>query len=380
MKGHKLDSVAIRPSTRLARVKPVVHGGSFSCAAREAGWNPDDVLDFSTNCSPFGPSPAALEAAHGTRLDLYPNSGHPDLLRTIAETYSLPQENILVTAGTTETLSLIGQAYLDRGDRVVVLTPTYGDYVRVSQVAGAHITLWRAEEKHGFAHDVMANRLWLSELRPRVLFLCAPNNPTGILLSSPSVDALVKTLPNTLIVIDEAYMPFLSGDGQWSTLCSDAQNVVRCRSLTKDYALAGLRVGYVVASPEIIAAFRTVQPPWSVSTPAVAAAQAALLDRAHLVRSMAALKEARDYLWSGLRSLDLPPLPSDTHYCIVHVGDGAQWQASLLKEGCFVRDCASFGLPSYVRISPRSCADCDRLLNALANTRQQLGAPRTERA
>jgi histidinol-phosphate/aromatic aminotransferase/cobyric acid decarboxylase-like protein len=138
------------------------------------------------------------------------------------------------------------------------------------------------------------------------------------------------------------------------------------RSMTKDYALAGLRLGYAVGHRRAIAALERVRPAWNVNALAQAAGLAALADESHLQASLAALRAAKEALLAGLRPLGLAPLASEVHFFIMEVGQGRAFREGLLRQGILVRDCASFGLPAYVRIATRHPEENARLLAAIA--------------
>ena len=199
----------------------------------------------------------------------------------------------------------------------------------------------------------------------RLIFLCNPNNPTGTLLSADDIRKLAQAVPRAMIVVDEAYRPFVD-DPPPTTLLLDCGNVVLLRSLTKDCALAGLRLGYALAPGDVCAALDRVRPPWSVNAVAQAAGLAAIRDLAHLERARAEVRQARVYLTAALSQLSYRVLPSTANYLLVDVGNAAPVRARLLKHGVCVRDCTSFGLPEYVRIGLRPVADCRRLTAAFA--------------
>ena len=140
-------------------------------------------------------------------------------------------------------------------------------------------------------------------------------------------------------------------------------------SLTKEYALAGLRLGYAVGSPEVLAALRCARPPWSVNTLAQAAGIAALQDTVHLAHCLARIAQAKHDLMVGLGALGLAPIPSTTHFFLIRVGHGASCRQALLRRGILVRDCASFGLPEYIRVATRRPEENARLLAALEELR-----------
>jgi histidinol-phosphate/aromatic aminotransferase/cobyric acid decarboxylase-like protein len=149
--------------------------------------------------------------------------------------------------------------------------------------------------------------------------------------------------------------------------------VLVLRSMTKDYALAGLRLGYAVGPPRVVDALARVRSPWNVNALAQAAGLAALRDQGHLRETLDALQAAGAQLVTGLRQRGWDPLPSTVHFFLIDVGDGGRLWARLLREGVLVRDCASFGLPSYVRIAARRPEENARLLAAMAEVGSSCG-------
>jgi histidinol-phosphate aminotransferase len=198
-----------------------------------------------------------------------------------------------------------------------------------------------------------------------MVWLCHPNNPTGEPFPIEQLPAACESSPDTLFVVDEAYLA-LAEDLPSAAGFIDSGQVVVLRSLTKDAGLAGLRIGYALAAPAVADAVGRMIPPWNVNAFAQAAGLAALADVEHATKVRAAVAASREHLRAGLLKLGLALEPSVTNFVLVQVGDGADVAAQLLAEGIAVRDCASFGLPAYIRIGVRSIADQDRLLAALA--------------
>jgi histidinol-phosphate/aromatic aminotransferase/cobyric acid decarboxylase-like protein len=255
---------------------------------------------------------------------------------------------------------------------VLILGPTFGEYERASRLLGAGVDFVHAAAEAGFVLDVTHVAARIRERRPRLVWLCNPNNPTGRYLSLPDVEPLLDaaTGAGALLVVDEAYAPFVDGAASLLPLLSGG-HLVLLRSLTKDYALAGLRLGYALATPPLAASLRLAQPPWSVSAPAQAAGLAALSDPGHLDRARDVVREARSRLVAGLRDLGLRVTPPAANFVLVEVGDAATFRAALRAQGCIVRDCTSFGLPRHVRIGVRTAPECDRLLGAILAVQQE---------
>jgi histidinol-phosphate aminotransferase len=165
-------------------------------------------------------------------------------------------------------------------------------------------------------------------------------------------------------VVDEAYLPFCDSPPDLLPLLPSGR-LVLLRSMTKDYGLAGLRLGYTVAVPYLAGALQRVRPPWNVSAASQAAGLAALDEEEHVRQGRRAAAEARDYLTGELASLGLRVVPSAANFILARVGDGAAFRSALMERGVCVRDCASFGLPAYVRVGMRPLPECQRLVDAV---------------
>jgi histidinol-phosphate/aromatic aminotransferase/cobyric acid decarboxylase-like protein len=228
---------------------------------------------------------------------------------------------------------------------------------------GATVHAWDAQADDAFAIDSEALAYLLASMQPRLVFLCRPNNPTGTMLPLDVVATLADASPATLFVIDEAYLAFAHDAPSCLTL--GLPNVLILRSMTKDDALAGLRLGYAAGHAEVIESLQRVRPAWNVNSLAQAAGLAALADQSHRQRTLALLRSACADLRRDLGALGLPPLPSTVHFFLVDVGNASIFRRRLLQRGMLVRDCASFGLPAYVRIATRQPEDNLRLLRAI---------------
>jgi histidinol-phosphate aminotransferase len=216
-----------------------------------------------------------------------------------------------------------------------------------------------------FDPDIDAIGQELARTAPPVLWLCHPNNPTGRLFPIEALGPLIAASPQTLFVFDEAYIALSDGVQSALSLC-DGGHVAVVRSMTKDFALAGLRLGYAIAAPTIVEAVRRVVPPWSVNTFAQAAGLAALSDTDHLERARVAVASSRAHLTAGLYALGLAPHASVANFVLVPVGDARATASGLLSRGFAVRDCSSFGLPDCIRIGVRAIAEQELLLSGLA--------------
>ena len=362
----------IYPRPEVEKLIPAIHGGPDYAELAALGLLPDEVIDFSANANPYGPSPQVRAALAGVPLDRYPDAQTIVLRERLAQVHGLTPDHIIVGNGTAELIWLLGMAYLQRGDPVVIIGPTFGEYRAAAGLMGAEVTEYRALAAADFRPDVDAIEALIGRQRPRLTFLCNPNNPTGVYLAREAVEALAAACGEGLLVVDEAYRAFVAEP--WPSeplverglgLSPAESNVVLLRSMTKDYALAGLRLGYALASPEMVPTLNKVQPSWSVNAAAQAAGLAALSDKDHLRETLPKITEAKAYLVEELARLGLRVVPSAANFLLVEVGDGRSLRWKLLSHGLLVRDCTSFGLPEYVRIAARRMEECRRLIKTL---------------
>ena len=344
----------MRPRAELDGLSPTVHGGAPSAAGA--------LLDFSVSTNPLGPSPRALAAAAGAAIGRYPERDSATLRRALAASMDVSPEQVVVSNGSVELFWLLALCYLRSGDRALVVGPTFAEYARAAHVLGARVTELAASAEEHFRPNVDRICRAAHDEQPRLVFLCNPNNPTGVYLDRYSVERVLATTPG-LLVLDEAYVGFVEVPWDVRPLLADPRLVV-ARSMTKDHGLPGLRLGYALAAPPVAAALRSAQPPWSVNAIAQAAGLAALQEPRHAARGRALAREATALLAAGLSELGFDPLPSAANFLLVDVGDAAAVCQRFLARGIFVRDCTSFGLPRHIRISARPLDECEVLLDA----------------
>jgi len=336
----------VRPEA--LELRPVVHGSIAAAELAALGLAPGDASDFSVNTNPLGPAPSVLQAVRETDWSRYPGDDEEPLRRRLAERADVAPERVVLGNGSAELMWLIASAALRTGDRVGIVGPTFGEYTRAVRVVGA------TPIEVGDPRDAAA---------VRALFVCNPNNPSGQYRGPAEIEHLLEEHPDRLLVLDEAYAPFVHN--RWrSEALLEFGNLVILRSMTKDQALPGLRLGYLLAAPEVASAVDAVRPPWSVNTGALRAGLAALepAAEAHVQQARALVAHSRGLLTEGLTQLGFQVEPSMANFVLVHVGDGARFRRALLPHGLVVRDCASFGLPDCVRIACRLPAECQRLI------------------
>ncbi len=345
----------VRP--HVLELRPVAHGSVAAAELAAFGLTPADVLDFSVNTNPLGPYPAVLRAVQDTDWTRYPGDDEAPLRSGLARQSGVAPDNIALGNGSAELLWLVALAVLQPGDLVVVLGPTFGEYARAARAVGAHVTEVRAP----------------TEVPPaRLLFVCNPNNPTGTLVGRREIELLLDEQPDRVVVLDEAYAAFVAERWRAEDLLRAYPNLIVLRSLTKDHALPGLRLGYLLAAPDVAGAVEAVRPPWSVNAGALRAGLATLEPeaQAHVVRARALVATSRVLLTQGLTALGYAVRASTANFVLVNVGEATAFRRALLPHGIVVRDCTSFGLPAYVRIACRMPEHCTRLLDVVTSLRR----------
>lgn len=343
----------------------VAHGALDHAELAALGLDATQLLDFSSNLNPFGP-PAGVRVA----LALLDPAPYPDrschaLRLALAARHRCAPAAILPGNGANELIHLLARALLQPGDVALIVGPSYGEYAHASRLAGARPLEVCAHECARFALDTELLHIVLHSARPRLTWLCAPNNPTGVDASPLLIAELAAqcTAHGGLLVVDRSYYD-LRRAMHPEHPAPDTAGVIWLHSLTKSHALAGLRLGYLLAAPALVERVAAYQPAWSVSSAAQAAGLAALADAAFLPTTVPQLWAASDGLYAGLSELGLYLWRGALPFMLVRTGDGAATRAALLRRGCVVRDCASFGLPAWVRLAPRRPAENGRLVEA----------------
>ncbi len=361
------EGLGPRPVPWLSAAAPAVHGSFDASSAAEVGLCAADVVDFSANGNVIGLPGGVTAALADVDLAKYPDRGLAELRGALARFHGMSAACVVPGNGSTELIWAIARAFLAPGATTLVVGPTYGEYAAAAGACGARVEMCAAIRPGQVADgDLLARGM--REACPGVAWLCHPNNPTGAPFPLDALAGLAVAYPSTLFVVDEAYLPLCEGIASAIPLISGG-NVVVLRSMTKDAALAGLRVGYGLAPEPIAEMLRRAMPPWSVSSVAQAAGLAALRDREHAERVRQAVAGSRAHLMAGLERLGFDPYPSAANFVLVPVGNGAQVTRALLQHGFAVRDCTSFGLPTCVRIGVRAISDQERLLGALGDIR-----------
>jgi len=362
--------LSLRPKPEIKKLKACPHGGLNWSELKALGLTPEEVLDFSVSSNPFPPPPGVKKILNTVAINRYPDSETTELRQCLSERLGIAPNNILAGNGSTELIRLIALTYFRQGDLVLILEPTFGEYEVACQIVGAKVLKqWRRTENN-FASRINETSNLIQQQRPRGVFICNPNSPTGNYLPRQEIEMVLDSCENSLLILDETFIAFV--DESWSSIdLIHRGNVIIVRSMTKDYALAGLRLGYAIAHQEIIESLHLVRPPWNVNVMAQKAGVIALEDTDYLEQCKQQIRQAKQFLMDELSRMGFTLVPSKANFFLVRVGDAKVFRSALLKHGILVRDCSSFGLPEYIRIAPRTMPECQKLITAIHSLKQQ---------
>lgn len=345
---------------------PIHHGGNQSAIRARLRLGNRPLIDFSAPLNALGPPPAAVEAVRSVTesIDRYPEPGSPRLVQRLAEYHRIPTDRIVVGAGTTELINLIGGVLRESlvrrarelGDPDVpvvhLVEPTYGEYRRTSaqnslrtKIWGDHILGWEQDDEPASATGIF----WTGH----------PNNPTGRTWDRERLLSLIDNSPGMIAVVDEAYLPFLPDEAERTLvrIAAARDNIIVLRSMTKIFAFPGLRIGYAVGSADLISRLRRYQQPWTVTTAAEVAALAALDDDEYLQETIDLIATESAYLtdrlWDvpGIRPVwpsrqrphSAPPMANFVLASLVDTPwNSVQVQEALAYQGMFVRECSNY--------------------------------------
>jgi histidinol-phosphate aminotransferase len=349
-------------------LSPYQPGKPIEELARELGLNPADIIKLASNENPLGPSETALAAARKAldELCLYPDGNGFDLKQALAKRLGVGMNQITLGNGSNDVLEIIARCFATPDTEVVYSQYAFAVYPLVTQAIGARGISVPARE---WGHDLDAMAEAVTE-RTRLVFVANPNNPTGTVHTAGSIEAFLDRIPEqVLVVLDEAYCEYLTGEGypDGVALLSRYPNLIVCRTFSKAWGLAALRVGYSVSSAEIADILNRVRQPFNVDSVALAAATAVLEDEAYLQRSREVNDAGLRQLTDGFDRMGLPYIPSAGNFVALEVGESAAgvYQA-LLARGVIVRPVAGYGMPRHLRVSVGLPEENERFLDALA--------------
>ena len=359
--------MSIHAPDYVRKIAPYQAGKPISELAREYGLQEERIVKLASNENPLGMPDSARDAmlACVAELARYPDSNGFDLKGAIGRKYDVPADWITLGNGSNDILELAAHAVLRPGESAMYAQHSFAVYALATQETGARAIVVPAKD---LGHDLDA---MLAAIEPdtRLVFLANPNNPTGTFVPAAQVEAFLAKVPaDVVVVLDEAYNEYLAPALRFDSTkwLRRHPNLLISRTFSKAYGLAGLRVGFGLAQPELTDLLNRLRQQFNVNSMAQAAAVAALGDEAFLARSYEVNAQGLARLQSAFDAMGLRYVPSYGNFVLVHVGNGAAVYESLLRQGVIVRPVGGYGLPQWLRVSIGLPQENETFLAALA--------------
>ena len=367
-----MTDFSILTSPGISDLQPYVPGKPIEELERELGLS--GTVKLASNENPLGPSPLGAQAAANAiaGINLYPDDSGYRLKAKLAGIHGLESEQLVLGAGSSDVIDMVARSFLSPGRNAVFSRYSFAMYPIYTTAAGAQCRAADAlppdhqDMPYGHDLDAMAK---LVDNDTRVVFIANPNNPTGTWLNREALHAFLQALrEDVVVVLDEAYTEYVSHedfpDGvAWLV---EFPNLIVTRTFSKIYGLAGLRIGYGMASASLIDLVSRVRHPFNVSMPALAAAEAALDDVEFLRRSRENNAQGLAQLTAGFEALGLDYIPSAGNFITVDLRrNGGEIYQKLLESGVIVRPVANYGLPAHLRVTVGTSEENKRFLRVL---------------
>jgi histidinol-phosphate aminotransferase len=365
------------PRPSLESIKPYKPGKPIEQVVRELGLK-GPVIKLASNENPLGPSPRALAALRRTlhEIHYYPEDSCFYLKQRLAQAYKVDQDALIVGNGSVELILLACLSYLDPGDELVM---TRGSFLMArigAAIMGARLV---EVEPDDYRHD-LGRMLELVTPRTKLIYLDNPINPLGTIVTRDDLSSFMeKVPPSVLVVLDEAYAEYITTREYPKSLdyYNANQNVLVLRTMSKAYGLAGLRIGYGIARPEILANLAKVRLPFNASRAAQAAAVAALDDKRHVARSRKVNEAGKALFYKEFKRLKLFYLESFANFVFVNFAvDAQEIFDALQRKGIIARTVREYGFPNALRVTVGLEAENKRFLKALNEVLESLTGPR----
>lgn len=352
-------------SEEIAGLVPYPPGKPIEELERELGIS--GSIKLASNENPVGPSKKALDAINGAleRLNRYPDGSCYYLKEKLSARLAVPPGAVIIGNGSNEIIEFLVRTFMEPGTEAVMADPSFAIYpIAVKALGGVPRLVPLTKD---LRHDLVKMARAVNE-KTRVVFIANPNNPTGTIVTDAELGRFLKDLPQGVITcVDEAYCEYVRSESYPATLeyVKDGWPIVLLRTFSKAYGMAGLRVGYGVAHPEIASLMERVRQPFNVNSLAQVAATAALDDTAHLDAGIRNNAEGLEYLYTEVGAMGLEYVETEANFFLIKVGDGKGVYEALLKKGVIVRPMASYGLGEFIRVTIGLPQENERFIAAL---------------
>lgn len=364
-------TLKLKVSKNISSLVPYPPGKPIEELERELGIK--GSIKLASNENPLGPSKKALEAVARAlgNLHRYPDGSCYYLKEKLAVKLGVDPSMLIFGNGSNEIIELLVRAFLKKGEEAVMADPSFAVYPIVIKTVGARGAIAPLKDMR---HDLRAMARLIND-KTRIIFIANPNNPTGTIVTDSEFSRFMKDVPDDVIVcVDEAYSEFVRSGEYPDTLSyiKEGRPVLLLRTFSKIYGLAGLRVGYGVAHPEIVDFMNRVRQPFNVNSLAQVAAMAALDDTEHLKKTLQNNDSGLKYLFKEVRALGFECVETEANFFLIKVGDGKVVYNALLKKGVIVRPMASYNLPEYIRVTVGLPEENERFIKSFAEVAGRL--------
>ena len=349
----------------IKQIKPYSPGKSSREVKEDLGLA--EVTKLASNENPLGPSAGTVKAMQQAAAEVYfyPDPLCRDLTEALAEKWDVDPDGILVGRGSDEIIHMMGLAFVNPGEEIIYSDPWFALYPITAALMDARAVTIRHRD---FTHNLEAMAAAITD-RTKLVFISNPYNPTGTIVTAEQVGEFMEALPDHVIVgFDEAYYEYVDDPDYPNCLdyVREGRKAVVLRTFSKAYGLAGLRIGYGIAPPEVATALKQVREPFNVSSIAQAAALASLADPDQVQRSFQLVQDGKQYLYEQFEQMGLSYVPTQANFIFVDVGiDSRECFDELMQRGVTVRTGDIFGLPTYIRVTIGTMEQNRKFIEAL---------------
>ena len=346
-------------------LNPYIPGKPIEDVKRELGLK--EVIKLASNETSIGPSPLAVEAIKKEveNINLYPEATSRLLREKLADKLKMDKEMIIFGNGADDVIDLIGMAFINEGDEVITGETTFPAYKIAVKIMGGKLISVKLKDFH-FDLEEIAQRI---NKKTKIIFLCNPNNPTGTIVTKEEVNNFMKKVSQDVIVVfDEAYYDYVEDKNYTSGLSYilEGKNVIILRTFSKIAGIAGVRIGYGIAKPELVGYLRRVVNPFTTNRLAQVAALASLDDEEHYKKVLKSNQEGKKYLYEGLKELGFSYVPTETNFIFIDLKEDADIVfEKLLKKGVIIRPGKIYGCPNFIRVTIGTAYENRKFIQAI---------------
>lgn len=346
-------------------LKPYIPGKPIEDVQRELGLT--EIVKLASNETSIGPSPLAVKAVQQEvqNINLYPEGTSRLLREKLAKKLNIADDYFIVGNGADNIISLTGMAFINNGDEVITGEITFQAYETITKLMGGEYIPVKLKD---YCFDLEAITEKITS-KTKMIYFCNPNNPTGTMVKKDAVGKMMKEVPDDVIVVfDEAYYDYVEDKEYPDSLnyVLEGRNVIILRTFSKIAGIAGIRVGYGIARPEIIGYLRRVIDPFTTNRLGQIAALASLDDATHYQQVLEANREGKKYLYQELDKLNLTYLPTETNFIFIDLKEDSQsFFEQCLKKGVIIRPGKIYGTPTFIRVTIGTQSENEKFIQAL---------------